>query len=216
MNNPPPLPRPAREYLDDPRRISTPSRLPRSMLRSRAPGYLLATVAVLAIGGSIAWKVAGQARAIHTAETKAAAITATEPDTTPVPVLVDVPSGSPAAEGVPISRLGTTGAVVATPAATATEAVGASVPVTSLPKAKPTTAPELATDSSNPKPHAVHATPHRSHSPHTVHRRPETPPVDQPDRAAGSDSNPYSSDQAPSPAASAPPADTGGIFDLRE
>ena len=221
MNNPPPLPPlRARDYLENPRKDATLSRLPRSMLRSRAPGYLLATVAVFAVGGFIAWKVVRQAEAIHAVETKAP-ITVTEPETSAVPVLVDVPSGTPAAGGIPISRLGTTGAVVATPSAAteqpapaSADSVGASIPVTSLPQARPLAAPEpAATDSVHAKPHAGHAVPRHAH---TRRERPETTSVAQPDRAPGSEGNPYDSDRAPSPAASAPPGDTSGIFDARE
>jgi hypothetical protein len=134
-----------------------PPSLSPKVLRSAAPGYLLAACAVLALGGFVAWRVVRQTNAIHHAET--APTPAVEaPHAPPESVLVVLPGET---AGEEVSRITTTAGLV--PA-----------PTTAIPPVPPPAAP--APNVAPPTSGAVHApkSPHRAH----LHRSRPAAPVD--------------------------------------
>lgn len=189
------------------REAITQPRLSRTVLRSSAPGYLLAAAAAAVVVGAIGWKVVRQGEAIHTAETRAPGVAQpVEPSGAPSPVLVELPADTAAAEAT--SRVQTTGALVPAPSVTTPPAPLPVAPVASLPPAKPEHS--KATSAAPARPAAVRHAPRKR--PQHASSRPSSPDV--PD----TDDNPYATPQAPAEAPSAAPTadDPDHLFDVRD
>jgi cytoskeletal protein RodZ len=188
------------------REAVTKPRLSRTVLRSAAPGYLLAFGAAALIVGAITWKIVRQSEAIHTAETRPLQVQAEtdEPAGTPGPVLVELPADTATPEAT-TSHVTTTGALVLAPSA----APPPTVPVESLPPAAAPAEPAArATHASEP------AAPHRAVPRKRPHHATPHPRTDN----ADDNENPYHAPPAPTEAPRAVPSaeDPDHLFDLRD
>jgi hypothetical protein len=171
--------------------------VPTVPMRSAAPGYLLAGMALVAICGTAGWAVWHQGRALHEAEARTEAPTlAPTVKLPPVPTLPPAPSAD--------SVVTTTGAVVSSGstqvAPTAVSAVTPPAPAPPPPAAKLAASPAPA-----PPPHHHH------------HAHPKPTPAAQ----SSLTDNPYaapsaSSASASSPAASTDPGAGTNLFDVRK
>ncbi len=178
-------------------------RLPATVLRSSAPGYLLAVGAALALGGFMAWKVVGQADSIHRAETETPAeARAGSAPPAAQPVLVAVAPDDTNTVVRPLSRLATTGATVPAPIVAAAPPANAKAQaVAPLAPVAPAVMP----------PGAIVAAQRASSESRTStpHRRAHAAPA----RSPTNDDNPYDDDSTSPPKNPKPASGSDGTFD---
>ena len=217
MNAPNPLSSaPLSDPTPDPRRSPTLRRvpeLPSSVLRSRAPGYVLAAATALALGGWITWKVVHQAEAIQTAQTRTPPVVTEQIAMTPTAVLVEVPRDPAAAAS---SQTTTTGAEVPAPSATPPSSTPHAAEAFTAGESQPTsTAQVIAAErgTSAPEPGAPRIEPVA-----TARIAPAThraSPTHRSTKKAADPDNPYDSESTSAPASSAQPESTH-LFDARD